>query len=235
MPAKTPMVHWPDHPRPSHRGTTPGTAMRPQTRTMTTTTTPCTRTCRDCVVVRQMPVCNAGGNASAMRAKRPAQRGQQRQRNAGNNNSAMLARTPARRGQGRQRNTGKTTSARLAGHEGQVARERRRLRQQKLQTMTMSLVTTLRMLTFQDCVMTGQTPVRNADGNAGATWVMSPAQQGQRCPRDEGSDAQHRRRQQRDAGDTASAMRARMPAQCQQRHQRCIGWSIGDQISWEQS
>jgi hypothetical protein len=95
MPAKTPTLHRLDHPRPSHRGMTPSTAMRPQARTMTTTATPRTQTCCDCVVVGQMPVCNAGGNASAMRAKRPARHGQQHQRNAGNNNSAMLARTPA--------------------------------------------------------------------------------------------------------------------------------------------
>jgi hypothetical protein len=46
---------------------------------------------------------------------------------------------------------------------------------------------------------------------------------------------QRQRRRQRDAGDTASAMWVRMPVQRQQRHQRCIGWSIGDQVSWEQS
>jgi len=126
--------------------------------------------------------CNAGGDASAMRAKRPAQRGQQRQCNAGNNNNAMLAWMPVQNGQRHQRNAGKTASSRLAGHEGQVAGEPRRLRQQKPQTTTMSLVTTPHMLMFHDCVVMGQTPVCNAYGNAGAMRVTSPAQQGQRCP-----------------------------------------------------
>jgi hypothetical protein len=178
MPAKTPTLHWPDHPRLSHRGTMPGMAMRPQARTMTTTTTPRTRTCCDCIMVGQTPICNAGGNASAMRATRPARHGQQRQCNAGNNNSAMLAWMPAQCGQGRQRNAGKTASARLAGHEGQVAGERRRLRQHKPQTKTMSLVTMPHTLTFHDCVVMGQMPVCNADGNAGVMRVTSPAKRG---------------------------------------------------------
>jgi hypothetical protein len=194
MPAKTPTLHRPDHPRLSHRGMMPGTAMRPQARTMTTTMTPRTRTCRDCIVVGQTSVCNAGGDASAMRAKRPAQRGQQRQCNAGNNNNAMLAWMPVQNGQGCQRNAGKTASSRLAGHEGQVAGEPRRLRQQKPQTTTMSLVTTPHMLMFHDCVVMGQTPVCNADSNAGAMRVTSLAQQGQRCQCNKGSDTQRRRR-----------------------------------------
>ncbi len=162
--------------------------MRPRARMMTTTMTPHTRMCRNCVLVGQTLVCDAGGNASMMRAKRPARRWQQRPRNPGIN-SAMLARTPAPRGQGRLHNTGKTTSARLAGHESQVAEERRRLRQQIPQTMTMSMMTMSRTLTCHDCIVTGRMPVHNAYGNAGATWVTSPARQGQRCPRNAGSDA----------------------------------------------
>jgi hypothetical protein len=192
MPAKMPMLHWLDHQRSSHHRTMPGTAMRPRARTMTTTTTPRTRTCHNYIMVGQMPVCNAWGDASAMRAKRPAQRGQQCQHNAGNNDSAMLARTPVQCEQGRQRNASKTTSPRLAGPEGQVAGEQRRLRQQKSQTTTMSTMTMPRTLTFHDCVVMGQMPVCNADGNVGATQVTSPAQQGQRCPHNKGRDAQHR-------------------------------------------
>jgi hypothetical protein len=212
MPAKMPTLHQPDHPRPSHRGTMLGTAMRPKARTMITTTTPCTQMCCNCVVVGQMPVCDAGGNANAMRAKRPAQREQQRQFNAGNDNSAMLARMPAQRGQRCQRNAGKTASARLARHEGQVARERRQLQQQKPQTTTMSLVTTPHTLTFHDCVVMGQMPVRNADGNTGATRVTSPARRGQRCPRNKG--------RMRNAGEDNSVVLVIPPAGCGQGRQR---------------
>jgi hypothetical protein len=104
-------------------------------------------------------------------------------------NSAMLARTPARRRQGRLRNAGKTTSARLARHESHVAGERRRLRQQKPQTTTMSTMMTPRTLTCHDCTVMRRMPVCNAYGNAGTMWVTSPAQQGQRCPCNAGSDA----------------------------------------------
>jgi hypothetical protein len=189
MPAKTPTLHPPDHQRPSHCGTMPGTAMRPWARTMTRTTTPRTWTCNDCVLVGQTLVCYAGGDASAMRAKMPAQRGCQRQRNAGKDISAMLARMLAQGGRGCQRNTGKTASTRLTGHEGQVAGEQRRLRQQKPQTTTMSTTTMPCTLMCHDCIVTGRMPVCNAYNNVGVTQVTSPAQQGQRCQRDAGSDA----------------------------------------------
>jgi hypothetical protein len=45
--------------------------------------------CRDCFVTGQTPVCNAGGNAKAMRATMPVQRGQKRPRNKGNDAGAM--------------------------------------------------------------------------------------------------------------------------------------------------
>jgi hypothetical protein len=46
----------------------------------------------------------------------------------------------------------------------------------KTQATTMSTMTMPRTPTCHDCVVTGQTPVADADSNAGATMVTSPEQ-----------------------------------------------------------
>jgi hypothetical protein len=110
-----------------------------------------------------------------MRVKRPAQRGQQCQHNACNDNSAMLARMPAQCGQGHQCNTSKTASARLAGHEGQVARERHRLRQQKTTDNNNEHDENVTYADVSHCIVTEQMPVCNADSNTGEMQVTSQA------------------------------------------------------------
>ena len=54
------------------------------------------RTCCDCVMTGQMPVCDAGGNAGALRVATPAQHGQRHLRNKGNNAGATPATSIAR-------------------------------------------------------------------------------------------------------------------------------------------
>jgi hypothetical protein len=78
---------------------------------MTTTTMPCTWTCRNCFVVGRMPVCNAGGNAGATKAAMPARQGQRGQYDMGNKAGAMPATMIAQSLQGCQRNMGKDASA----------------------------------------------------------------------------------------------------------------------------
>jgi hypothetical protein len=66
----------------------------------------------------------------------------------------------------------------------------------------------------------------NEGNNVSATRAKASAQQGQSC--------------QHNASDNANAMLAMMPAlamipaQCRQRRQRCIGWTIKGQVTMEQ-
>jgi hypothetical protein len=60
-------------------------------------------TCCDCVMIGWVPVCDAGGNAGVPREATPARRGQRRSCDKGNNAGAMLATTMARCWQWRQR------------------------------------------------------------------------------------------------------------------------------------
>jgi hypothetical protein len=183
MPARTPTLHPLYHLRPSHCGTMSGMAMEPRARAMTTTTTPTTRMCCNCVLVADASLrcwgrCqrNEGKEASAMLVTTPAQCRKKQQRTAckdavGEDACAPPAKSPAQD----QPDMKAKSPGNGAGYSNK-----------KPQMTTMSTIMTPRTLTCHDCIMTGRTPVFNAYGDAGATWVESsttrtkmPMQRGQ--------------------------------------------------------
>ncbi len=136
---------------------------------------------------------------SVMQARTPAQRWQtpalhwpdlqrptelQRRRNARDGNSIMLAMTPVQWGWADSATPAKTTALPWPDPRRPICHGKTPGTATRPWAMTMSAIGTPRTATICDWVLTGQTPVHDAGGNTGATKLMMPAQQGQRCPQD---------------------------------------------------
>ncbi len=125
--------------------------------------------------------------AAPARPRRPTR--QQCWYNTSNKDSLTLAMTPVRCTQGHQRNANKMQLLPRLDHRRPKSLRADFRYSNKATSNNVERGNNTSPTTGRNCVMTGQMPVCDADSNAGVPRAATPAQQGQRHPRNKGDHA----------------------------------------------